>query len=233
MLAVPKALCSRFGIFLSCLTIHSSNFVFCQGIRLPQCLGPKPWSWPVCSDQLSGPAIYLSSLACGVDPPTLVSQSAPLPAAVGVRTCQRPTRPNVSPSACSSTPGSPSSPLPVSIRASTCRLSTCWPCWAAVVAASRFFSPQVLGDTVRPRSQHVALPGLHLGLHQELRLHLTIGWLHLTTGSARAKPGWSGQEASPALRGEGRGGRAEPGLLTLGLGNVRTRRSPARTPAAK
>lgn len=102
--------------------------VFCQGIHLPQCLGPKPWSWPVCSDQLSGPAIYLSNLACGVDPPTLVSQSAPLPAAVGVRTCQRPTRPNVSPSACSSTPGSPSSPLPVSIRASTCWLSKCWPC---------------------------------------------------------------------------------------------------------
>lgn len=133
--------------------------VFCQGIHLLPCLGPKLRGWPVCSDLLSGSAVYLSNLACGVDalptgntstflswrcliaqssarwalcclsPTMTASPSASLPAAMWARTWQRTTRPHVSPSACSSTlcPRLPYLPLPMSTRAITCWLSTCWP----------------------------------------------------------------------------------------------------------
>lgn len=78
-----------------------------------------------------------------------------------------------------------------------------------MAASGFFFPPQLLCDPVQPRSQHGALPGLHLGLGQELQLQLTIGWLHLTIGSGRDEWRWSGLEASSALKGEGRGERAE------------------------
>lgn len=59
------------AFYLSALPDHphlpTGLQVFCQGIHLLPCLGPELRSWTVCSDPLSGPAVYLCTLACGMD----------------------------------------------------------------------------------------------------------------------------------------------------------------------